>query len=271
MTHATVNGARLWYEVRGAAAHDDPPILLHHGYTASRVNWAPVADRLARRHRVILMECRGTGDSEHTTDGYDLAQYAADVIGLADHLGVDRFTYAGHSMGGGIGFVLALEYPQRIERLILMASVPADGFPNNDPRMHEQRAQLRRNRDRATLLAQYRTTCVRPDVEDNAWFNSRIDHIFGVSDGHFDGSAASMRDLRLGARLKSIMQPTLVIAGSADTLLAANLDDFRRLPNAALQVFARAGHDVAIHEPDGVAAAIDGFLRNGLATAHVGD
>ena len=56
-----------------------------------------------------------------------------------------------------------------------------------------------------------------------------------------------------------------IIAGSADTLLPANLDDFRRLPNAALQVFSRAGHDVAIHEPDGVADAIDAFVRKGLA------
>ncbi len=133
--------------------------------------------------------------------------------------------------------------------------------------MHEMRRVLRRNRDRATLLAQYRATCVRPDVEDDAWFNSRIDHIFGVSDGHFDDGAESMRSLNVGGKLVSIKTPTLVIAGSADTLLPANLDDFKRLPNAALQVFARAGHDVAIHEPDGVAEAIDGFVRNGVARA----
>jgi pimeloyl-ACP methyl ester carboxylesterase len=264
VAHATINGARLWYEVHGDAV-DAAPILLHHGYTASRVNWAPVAERLMRRHRVILMECRGTGDSQHTDGGYTLEQYAADVVGLADHLGIERFTYAGHSMGGGIGYVLALAHQHRLERLVLMASVPADGFPNSDPRMHELRAALRRNRDRATLLAQYRATCVRPDIEDDAWFNSRIDHIFGVSDGHFDGGALAMRDLRVGERLAQITVPTLVIAGSADTLLPANLDDFRRLPNAALQVFARAGHDVAIHEPDGVADAIDRLLREGLA------
>jgi 3-oxoadipate enol-lactonase len=265
MPHATVNGARLWYDVGGPTAPGSAPILLHHGYTASRVNWAPVAERLRQRHRVILMECRGTGDSQHTQDGYTFEQYASDVIGLADHLGLDRFTYAGHSMGGGIGYVLALGYPQRLERLILMASVPADGFPNSDPRMHEARAALRRGRDRATLLAQYRATCVRPDVEDDAWFNSRIDHIFGVSDGHFDGGAIAMRDLAVGDRLGSITTPTLIIAGSADTLLPANLEDFRRLPNAALHVFSRAGHDVAIHEPDGVASAIDTFVRMGPA------
>lgn len=265
MAFATVNGARLWYDVSGPAS--GTPILLHHGYTASRVNWLPVAQRLAQRHRVILMECRGTGESEHTAAGYTLEQYADDVIGIVDHVGIDRFTYAGHSMGGGIGYVLALRYPQRLERLILMASVSADGFANADPRPREARAALRRTRDRAALMAQYRAGCVRPDIEDDAWFNSRIDHVFGVSDGHYDGGAQAMRNLNVGARLAEITLPTLVIAGSADTLLAANIDDFRRLPNAALHVFSRAGHDVAIHEPDGVAAAIGEFVRNGRAIA----
>ena len=58
--------------------------------------------------RVILMECRGTGESEHTEKGYHLEQYAADVLGLLNHLGLERVAFAGHSMGGGIVFLLGL-------------------------------------------------------------------------------------------------------------------------------------------------------------------
>jgi len=261
MAFATVNGARLWYDVRG---HGEP-LLLHHGYTASRVNWMPAVDRLAARHRVILLECRGTGESEHTTDGYTLEQYAADAVALADHLGLERFAFGGHSMGGGVGYLLGLRYAARLTRLILMAPVPADGFAPPDAQLREQRAQLRRQRDRAALLALYRAGCVRPDVETDAWFESRIDHIFAVSDGHYDGGALAMQQLNVGRELARLTTPTLVIAGSADPLLAANLADFQRLPNAALQVFARAGHDVALHEPAGVADAIDAFLTHGIA------
>ena len=92
MSYAVINGARLWYEVRG----EGEPLLLHHGYTASRVNWMPVAERLEHRYRVVLMECRGAGQSEHTPDGYTLEQYAADVVGLLDHLELERVTFAGH-------------------------------------------------------------------------------------------------------------------------------------------------------------------------------
>jgi pimeloyl-ACP methyl ester carboxylesterase len=110
---------------------------------------------------------------------------------------------------------------------------------------------------------------VRPDVETDAWLTSRVDHVLGVSDGHFDGGADAMRSLNVGDRLGSITVPTLVIAGSADGLLAANIEDFKRLPDAALCVFPRAGHDVALHEPDGVTEAIDAFVRLGPARAQM--
>lgn len=264
MSFAVVNGARLWYDVLPAMVAGAPTILFHHGYTASRVNWLPVAERLAGRYRVVLMECRGTGDSEHTADGYTLEQYAADVIGVADHLGLGAFTFAGHSMGGGVGYVLGLTHAARLERLILMAPVPADGFPAPDAQARALRTALRRERNRAALLAQYRAGCVRPDVETNAWLDSRIDHIFAVSDGHFEGSAVAMQTLNVGAQLATLTTATLVLAGAADGLLTANIEDFRRLPNATLHVFSRAGHDIAIHEPDGVTAAIDAFMTHGL-------
>jgi len=263
MAHAMINGARLWYDVQG----EGEPLLLHHGYTASRVNWEPAAAMLRDRYQVILMECRGTGDSEHTADGYSLDQYAADVIGMADHLGLDRFSFAGHSMGGGIGYVLALGYPQRIERLILMASVPADGYPLPSKEVRDFLIERRRRGDRASYMEEYIATRFRPEIETDAWFNSRIDHILAASEGHYVQGAESFAQLRVGDRLIDLDVPTLVLAGAVDSLLAANLADFSRLPNATLQVFSRAGHEVAVHEPEGVTAAIDGFMRHGVVTA----
>ncbi|HET7738995.1 MAG TPA: alpha/beta hydrolase [Tepidiformaceae bacterium] len=257
MPHVTVNNARLWYDVVG----EGEPLLLHHGYTASRVNWMPIAERLKSRYQVILMECRGTGESEHTADGYTLEQYAADVIGVADHLGLEQFTYAGHSMGGGIGYVLALTYPERLKRLVLMAAIPADGIPAELPIVPQPSAA-----DHDTLLARYQAQRFRPEVETDDWFEDRIRHVTTVSNGHHQDGARAMRTLKAGSRLGEITMPTLILAGSADILLAANLADFQRLPNAILHVFSRAGHEVAIHEPDGVAEAIDGFMQHGVIT-----
>jgi pimeloyl-ACP methyl ester carboxylesterase len=263
MPHARINGAKLWYEVRGQGE----PILLHHGYTASRVNWMPVAHRLQPRYRVILMECRGTGESEHTAEGYTLEQYAADVIGMLDHLDIDRVTFAGHSMGGGIGYLLGLDHPDRLERLILMAPIPTEGVGEITPELRAQRIEERRRGDRDAILARYRAMRFRDDVETEAWFESRAEHILSVSDGHFERGAESMQALHVVDRLGDLTTPTLMIAGAVDSLLVPNLLDFMRLPNATLEVIMRAGHEVAVHEPERVAEAITGFMTYGPVTA----
>ncbi|MEM9620501.1 MAG: alpha/beta hydrolase [Pseudomonadota bacterium] len=263
MPHAQINGARLWYDIQG----EGEPLLLHHGYTASRVNWLPVAERLRDRYQIILLECRGTGDSEHTADGYSLEQYVADVLGLLDHLDMPTVTFAGHSMAGGMGYLLGLNHAERLSRLILMAPIPADGVGEITPEIRTQRLEERRRGDRAAILARYQTMRFREDVETDAWFESRVDHILNVSDGHFEQSAESMEALHVAEQLSRLTIPTLMLAGGVDSLLEANLLDYLRLPNASLEVLARAGHEVAVHEPERVATAIDHFMTEGVVTA----
>jgi pimeloyl-ACP methyl ester carboxylesterase len=227
----------------------------------------PVAERLESRYQIILMECRGTGQSEHTPDGYTLEQYALDVVGMLDHLGLERVTFAGHSMGGGIGYLLALDHASRLERLILMAPIPAEGVGEITPELREQRMAERRRGDTEAILARYRAMQFRDDVETEEWFVDRAEHILSVSDGHFERGAESMRDLDVAHRLPEITTPTLMIAGAVDSLLIPNLNDYMRLPNATLEVLSRAGHEVAVHEPDRVAQAIDDFMVYGPVTA----
>ena len=263
MPHATINGARLWYEVLGQGE----PLLLHHGYTASRDNWMPVAERLCDRYQIIRMECRGAGESEHTDDGYSLEQYARDVLGLAAHLALGQFTFGGHSMGGGVGYLLATRYARFLSRLILMAPIPSGGIKPFPSKRIEADLTARRRGDREHFKRLMRAAQFRPDVQTEAWFDRRTEHLFGLSEGHIRGSAESMHEFNVTALLPSIKTPTLVISGAFDELLRANLHDFLLLPSASLQVFSRAGHDIAIHEPDGVADTIEAFMRHGLPPA----
>lgn len=263
MATAHINGANLWYHVSGKGQ----PLLLHHGYTASHVNWQPIADRLEDKYQVILMECRGTGQSEHTEDGYNLNQYAEDVVGMLDHLGINKVSFAGHSMGGGIGYTLALEHAQRLENLILMAPIPARGIANlPDDAMIQARLAARNRGDRDYFLKDMLATRFRDDVTDE-WLQSRVDHLLGVSEGHLLGGIKTMYALDVEDQLHTIQTPTLMIAGGVDGLLEANLRDYALLPDASLHVLSRAGHEVAIHEPDAVADAINQFLIHGPITA----
>ncbi len=263
MPHAQINGARLWFDMHG----EGEPLLLHHGYTASRVNWLPAAELLMDRYKIILMECRGTGDSEHTARGYSMAQYTDDVVGLLDHLALDTVTFAGHSMGGGIGFLLGLHHAHRLQRLVLMAPLPAAGIAKSSPEVLAQRIEERRQGDRQVILDRYRQMRFREDAETDAWFEDRVDHVLGVSQGHFEQSVLSMQEFNVEDQLHRITTPTLMISGAVDHLLASNLRDYMRLPNATLEVLSRAGHEVAVHEPQRVAQAIDNFMQYGPITA----
>jgi len=212
-----------------------------------------------------MMECRGTGDSEDTPDGYNLEQYASDVIGMMDYLDIPTFTYAGHSMGGGVGYLLAINFRARLEKLILMAPIPAGGISGQPNQEYIQaRLQARRDNNREFFKAEMVATRFRPDVQTDAWFESRIDHLMRVSEGHLLGGMDSMYALRAADKLPEIDVPTLMISGAVDGLLPANIADFQALPNATLQVFSHAGHDVAIHEPDGASDSINKFMQYGV-------
>jgi pimeloyl-ACP methyl ester carboxylesterase len=259
MPIANINNADLWYDVMGQGE----PLLLHHGYTASRVNWMPVAERLKDRYQIILMECRGTGESEHTQSGYEIAQYALDVVGLLDHLALERVAFAGHSMGGGIGFQLGVHHSARLTKLILKAAIPSGGIGPYSQELLDQQLAARKRGDRTFFLNRYHQGPTLAELEDDDWFEDRVNHLMTISDGHLAGGLETMSNLNLTAQLGNLITPTLVIAGSGDGLLNANLQDYQRLPNADLAVLSRVGHEVAVHAPDAVAEAIDKFMTYG--------
>lgn len=265
MPFANVNNARLWYDVAG----EGDPILLHHGYTAARDNWQPVGRILEHKYRVVIMECRGCGASEHTEDGYNLEQYAEDAVALMHSLGHEHFTFAGHSMGGGIGMTIAIRRPEVLGKLILVASVGSKGLVGQSFRTNvEERLAARKSGDHEFFFREQRKGFFRPDVQTDAWFEKRVHHMMHViSDRHLIDSMASMQAMDYREALSTVEVPTLVIAGGVDPLLKANIEDYERLPNASLHVFSRAAHEIGIHETEGTARVIDEFMQFGPLNA----
>ena len=260
MAIANINGVDLFYEDTGIG----DPIIFQHGYTASHDGWAPVIERMSANYRCIAMDCRGAGDSAHPDDGYTIEQLAADVVGMADYHGFDRFHYAGQSMGGLIGFELGLSHSDRLLSLSLSAPAPADGiaFPP------EARAEMRRrwaNKERDLLI---RTSLAGvPRESAHADVPAQVDRQLSVSVGHYDGCWDAMVNYHKGDRLGEIQTPTLILAGTADSLLAPNLKDFARLGNGTLHVFSRVGHGVPREVPSAYSRVITDFLQHGVVNA----
>lgn len=259
MATATINGVELYYEEHGSG----PPILFHHGFTGSHDGWVPIAERLRDRFRCILMDCRGAGDSEHPDGGYTIAQYAQDVVGMLDHLGLDQVAYVGHSMGGGIGFQLGLEHAERFTHIMLVTPISADGYAP-DPEVQARGRQLRMDGDRETLIRERRTGIAREELIDDDEVADAVDRSLSVSNGHYDDGMVAMATLNVGDRLDEMTTPTLMITAGADALLPANLADFLRLPNASLHVFNRVAHGVQGEVPDEFAALVADFATHGV-------
>jgi pimeloyl-ACP methyl ester carboxylesterase len=209
------------------------------------------------------MDCRGAGDSSHPAAGYSIEQYARDVVGMADFLGLDTFTYCGHSMGGVMGMELGINHASRLNRLILVAPAPADGV-QQPPALFERSRRQRQEHARQAMIRE-RTIMVRvPNAERIAL---SVDRALSVSDGHFEQSWQELVDSRRAERLGEIKTPTLMIAGASDGLLLSNLNDFQKLPNATLHVFSRVGHGVPSDVPDEFAEVVHDFMQNGVVTA----
>jgi len=113
-----LHGRRVIYRVAGSG----PPIVLIHGMLNSSSHWQSVALDLARDHTVIAPDLIGHGDSAAPRGDYSLGAHAASIRDLLAAVGIDRATLVGHSLGGGVAMQFFYQFPQRIERLVLISS-----------------------------------------------------------------------------------------------------------------------------------------------------
>ena len=266
MPHTEVNGFQLFHDEIGEGS----PILFHHGYTSSHDTWLnKIAPQLSDTFRCIVMDSRGAGDSEHTIDGYTIEQYVEDVIGLADSLGLEKFTFLGHSMGGGIGMQLAINHSERLEKLILVAPIPSGGTtPPAEltavaKAMKERQRQLRNDPDRRDKMIQERQKMQIRETSIQDIENS-VDRALSISEGHFEQSIETMEQFNVTNQLGNIVTPTLMISGAADVLAKANMEDLQRLPNATIHVFSRVGHSPHNDVPEEFAKVVNDFLEHGV-------
>ncbi len=107
-----INGAKVWFATFGNEAH--PAVTLLHGGGANSDYWAHLVRDLTPHHRVIVIDSRGHGRSTFGGKALSYASMAEEVIGVLDHLKVEKTAIVGWSDGANIGFYLTLKYPARI-------------------------------------------------------------------------------------------------------------------------------------------------------------
>jgi len=278
MPFKLINGAQLWYDDWGG---DGEPLIFMHGYTGSRIHWGHdkggAAWKLAHelgpgKYRCIFLEARGCNESAAAPGPYTVEQQASDVLALADSLGISTFTYCGHSMGGGVGWYLAVTHRERLKKMVLMAPTATDGrnqgWPDGQafegPRKHilEWFMWLPKftEADTPWLIERLRVLSENRDKDTEEFFQHRARCTAVVPEEYWTEALLSVAKLRLAEKVKDVTMPILILAGAVDDLVYVNIDDARRLQNGSLHVFSGAGHEPALDDPDGVAKAIHGFM-----------
>src|SRR5215216_451079 len=108
--YASINGLDLYYDVHGTG---EPLVLLHGGVLTAEMSFGAMIPRLAETHRTIAVELQGHGHTADIDRPVTLANFASDVVGLLDHLGIDRADLFGFSLGSLVAIEMAVTCPAR--------------------------------------------------------------------------------------------------------------------------------------------------------------
>src|ERR1043166_1885097 len=121
MEKIDVNGVELAYERRGSGT----PLVLIHGYPLDHHLWDEVVPLLEDTFDIIIPDLRGFGESRTVDSFYTMEDYASVIVGLLNHLGIQKTAIAGHSMGGYVALAFARLFPERVRGLALVSSQAA--------------------------------------------------------------------------------------------------------------------------------------------------
>jgi 3-oxoadipate enol-lactonase len=264
-TRVARNGSvAIAYDVRGQG----PPLVLIQGLGVGRWGWEPVVDRLARQFRVITIDNRGTGASDAPLGSYSTRVMAADVVAVLDDAGVASASVVGTSLGGMVAQELALTHPERVERLVLVATIPGGRLTAPMPLKTAYLltwAPLMRSEQRLRGFVEHNlgpeTLRRRPKVARRLMALKRA-HPQSEQAWRAQATAGVLFD-PLG-RQRRITQPTLILQGTADQVVNPGNAELLTglIPGARLGYVEGAGHLVYWDEPRRFARVVAGFLSD---------
>lgn len=252
------------------------PLFMLHGIRGYAETFAGIARALQPEFRVLAYDQRGRGASDwDPARNYYTDAYVADLAGVADALGLERFDLLGHSMGGIAAIVFAAAHPRRVRRLVIEDAGPA-AYEGSAGAARIQR-ELRETPESFADIGAAREylRALRPSVPEAAreerlrhmlkpdgagGWTWRHDHA-GIAATRLDPDPARVVDL--WPPVAALACPTLVLRGGrSDYLQAATARDMAaRNPNVAWTEIAGAGHYIHDDQPDAFAQAVGEFLR----------
>lgn len=251
MEFVNVNGIDLAYERRGSGS----PLVLIHGYPLDHFIWSAVAVKLVKEgFDLILPDLRGFGKSTALDVPYLLDDFADDIAGLLDHLGIQKTAIAGHSMGGYIALAFAKRYPERVGGLGLISSQVLADSPERKEGRYKSAADVQEKGIQGVVET------MTPKMTPNTDLHGLVREIMQrQAPAGFIGALKAMAERGDASDLMTGLQvPVALIHGDADELIP--IDRAREvkklLPHANLVEIQGIGHLPMLEAPEKTADAL---------------
>ena len=236
METVNVNGIQLAYERRGKGT----PLVLLHGFPLDHHLWDEVVPLLEDTFDIILPDLRGFGESTTMDSPYSMDDYASDIAGLLDQLGIQKAAIVGHSMGGYAALAFVRRYPERVSGLGLVSSQVLADAPERKEGRYKSAADVSENGIGSVVATM--TPKFTADEELQSYARASMER---------QGPAAYIGALKAMAEradstslLSSLNFPVVVVHGDADALIP--IDRAREVKDALHRVhlveISGAGH-----------------------------
>jgi 3-oxoadipate enol-lactonase len=256
---AQASGVRIARERRGSG----PPLLLIHGLGYARWGWEPVVDGLAEAHEVVLFDNRGIGDSDAPLGPYSARMLAEDAVAVLDAAGLERAHVLGTSLGGMVAQQVALDWPERVDRLVLACTTPgsesAAPMPEQTVRLIQESPAL----PREVAMRRGVENALAPGA-DVAMIDRIMVHRIATAQplAAWLAQAAAGMSFDAWDRVREIGAPTLVLTGDLDVVVdprnSALLAEM--ISGARMEVFPGAGHLFFWEQPERFVEVVKEFL-----------
>ena len=244
------------------------PILLINGYSAPLDFWDPILiNRLASNHTVITFDNRGIGNTTLGNKEFSIPQFAQDTAGLMEALKINQANILGWSMGGMIAQELAISDPEKVNKLIIYASICGgnDSVPPDNQVLNAYSNQTENTTKRLENFL--------PLLFPNQW---RVDNPDLIQELPKSTEISPVRtlDLQMKAisgwqgtcnRLNNIIHPTMILVGTDDVITVPENSIFMasKIPGAwVVQMESGGGHAVMMQYPEKFSSIVDIFLAS---------
>ncbi len=246
-----VDGLRLSVLEAGTG---DPIVFVHGVVTTSNI-FPKYVGAYAPEFRGIAVDLRGYGDSEKPPTGYTIDQFARDLIGLADALGIKQAVWVGVSMGGMILQQLALDHPERVRALVLVSTTDGAMILDKDiPTIGRPRDY--REVSKAIIVESF------PSGTPAKTYQPLLERIPTWNGTVIREALTSMSQFNVHGRLSAITVPTLIMVGAKDDVAspAIAMGIQGQIPGAQLVEF-QTGHFMMAEDPDRFRTVLGDFLK----------